>query len=58
MVWTRDPNVVARSQVVMTALEDYRAKWFPTVSAAAKVYGVPESTLRAKIKGRVSRSQA
>jgi len=58
MVWKRDSRVAARAEAVDAALRDYRAKLFPSLNAAAKAHGVPESTLRAHKNGRVSRPQA
>jgi len=48
----------ANNERVEAALKDYRAKKFKSVNAAAKAYGVAESTLRARVHGRKSRAEA
>ena len=57
MVAKRNSRTAAKADVVEAAFKDYRAKRFKSLNAAAKAHGVPESTLRARKNGHVSRRE-
>ena len=54
----RSEKTRAKNERVEAALKEYREKKFESVAAAAEAHEVPESTLRARVKGRKSRAEA
>ena len=53
----RSEKARAKNERVEAALKEYREKKFESVAAAAEAHEVPESTLRARVKGCKSRAE-
>jgi hypothetical protein len=43
--------MAAHEQAISLAINDYTTGVFPSIRAAAKEYGLPESTLRNRLNG-------
>jgi hypothetical protein len=51
-------KVVAREMQIVEAMKAYKTKKIPTIKGAAETYGVPFTTLHARLRGRKCRALA